>query len=53
MAAILGHVRFNAREFRDLMAVGLRIFTQHPSAARATTGRAEFDDLLDLVKRFE
>jgi hypothetical protein len=43
-------MRFNAREFGNLMPLRLRVFTEQQSPARTTTGRAEFDDVLDLVK---
>ena len=53
MATILSHVRFNARKFRDLMPLRLRIFTEQQSTAGAATERAELDDPLDLVKWLE
>jgi hypothetical protein len=53
MAAILGHVWFDARQFRDLRTLRWWICAQQQRTPGTTTGRAKFDDSLDLVKRFE
>jgi len=53
MATILDNVRFDTWKFRNLMPLRLQIFTQQQCPAGTATVRAELDDLLDVIERFE
>jgi hypothetical protein len=50
---ILGDLRFDAREFRDLMPLRFGIVTEQERTTLLTGGRAHINHPLDLAQRFE